>query len=270
MAMPSPATFLAVPRALRRERFGPAVISGFVATTAMAVAALVAYGIALGLGDARGVLFQRWLFALTHNPVTENVRASLLAVVGLDLAAGIVWALIFAWDANDRLIAFPGWLRGAIFALPPALLSLVVFLPLVGGGVFGTKIGAGPLPVIGNIVLHLIYGAVLGGMFALDGSIGSVGAVDPATETTLRQAEAGAGWGVLLGALVGGGATLLVSLLVAGHDAATITGAAIGGAVVGAALGVVFGSMAAMTNAAYSPPAAEQPPGEGAVSAPTS
>lgn len=254
MVTPSPVAFPAVPRSAWRERFGPAVISGFVATTAMAVAALIAYGIALGLGDASGTLFQRWLFALTHNPVTENVRASLLAVVGLDLAAGIVWALVFAWDANDRLIAFPGWVRGIIFALPPALLSLIVFLPLAGGGLFGVKIGAGPLPVIGNIVLHVIYGAVLGGMFALDGSIGRVGTSDPEAAATLRQAEAGAGWGVLLGALIGGGGTLLAALLVAAHSAATIAGAAIGGAVVGAALGIVFGSMAAMTNGPYRPP----------------
>jgi hypothetical protein len=249
MATSSPAAFPAVPRSVIRERFGPAVISGFVATTAMAITALIAYSIALGLGSASGNLFQQWLYALTHNPVTENVRSSLLTVVGLDLAAGIVWALIYACDANDRLIAFPGWLRGIIFALPPAILSLVVFLPLVGGGVFGAKIGAGPLPVIGNVVLHLVYGAVLGAMFVLDGSIDHVGKSDPAMEATLRQAEAGAGWGILLGALVGGGATMLVALLVSSHSATNLAGAAVGGAVIGAALGVVFGSMAAMTNA---------------------
>lgn len=262
MAPSSPIAFPAVSRSVMRERFGPAVISGFVATTAMAVTALIAYSIALGLGSTSGGLFQRWLYALTHNPVTENVRSSLLAVIGLDLAAGIVWALIFAADANDRLIAFPGWLRGIIFALPPAVLSLVVFLPLVGGGVFGIRIGAGPLPVIGNVVLHLVYGAVLGAMFVLDGSIDHVGKSDPAMEATLRQAEAGAGWGVLLGALVGGGATMLVALLVSSHDAANLAGAAVGGAVIGAALGVVFGSMAAMTNAPAPAPTEAPPAGD--------
>ncbi len=269
MVMSSPVAFPTIPHGAWKERFGPAVISGFVATTAMAIAALVAYSIALGLGYANGTLLQRWLFALTHNPVTENVRSSLLAVVGLDLAAGIVWALVFAWDANDRLIAFPGWLRGIIFVLPPALLSLVVFLPLVGGGLFGIKIGAGPLPAIGNLILHLIYGAVLGGMFALDGSISHVGTGDPAMAATLRQAEAGAGWGVVLGALIGGGATLLAALLVAAHTTANIAGATIGGAVVGAALGVVFGSMVAMTNAPYRAPTEERSPDGAVTSVPT-
>jgi len=247
MVTSSPVSFPVVPRAAIKERFGPAIISGFVATTAMAITALIAYGFALGVGTASGNLFQQWLYALTHNPVTAHARASLLAVVGLDLAAGIVWALLFALDANDRLIAFPGWLRGILFALPPAVLSLVVFLPLVGGGVFGVRIGAGPLPVLGNILLHLVYGATLGAMFALDGSNDHIATGDPATEATLRQAEAGAGWGVLLGALLGGGGTLLVMLLVTPSSAANVTGAMIGGAVVGAALGVVFGSMAAMT-----------------------
>lgn len=250
-----------------KERFGPAVISGFVATTAMAMSALVAYGIALGIGSASGNLFQRWLFALTHNPVTESVRSSLLAVIGLDLATGIIWALIFAADANDRLIAFPGWQRGVIFALPPAVLSLAVFLPLVGGGFFGVKIGAGPLPVIGNIILHLVYGAVLGAMFVLDGSIDHTGARDPAMEATLRQAEAGAGWGVLCGAALGGGGTLLVTLLVTGSSAANVAGATIGGAVVGAALGIVFGSMAAMTNAPAPSATAEPAATDGAMPA---
>ena len=247
MVTSSPVSFPAVPRVAIKERFGPAVISGFVATTAMAITALIAYGFALGIGTASGNLFQQWLYALTHNPVTEHARSSLLVVVGLDLVAGIVWALLFALDANDRLIAFPGWLRGILFALPPAVLSLVVFLPLVGGGIFGVRIGAGPLPVLGNILLHLVYGATLGAMFALDGSIDHIGTGDAATEATLRQAEAGAGWGVLLGALLGGGGTLLVTLFVIGSAAANVAGATIGGAVVGAALGVVFGSMTAMT-----------------------
>ena len=257
MVTSSPVTFPVVPRAVMKERFGPALISGFVATTAMAITALIAYGFALGVGTASGNLFQQWLYALTHNPVTENVRSSLLAVVGLDLAAGIVWALIFACDANDRLIAFPGWLRGILFALPPAVLSLVVFLPLVGGGVFGARIGAGPLPVIGNIILHLVYGATLGAMFVLEGSIDHTGTSDLAMEATLRQAEVGAGWGVLLGALLGGGGTLLATLLFTASSSANVVGAAIGGAVIGAALGLVFGSMAAMTNAPVSMHAAE-------------
>ena len=44
----------------------------------------------------------------------------------------------------------------------PALVSLVVVLPLLGGGLFGLALGAGPLPIIGNVLLHVVYGAILG------------------------------------------------------------------------------------------------------------
>jgi hypothetical protein len=245
---PALRSFPAVPRAFWRERFGPAIISGFVATTAMAVAALVGYAFALGFGSRTGGTFVRWLYALTHNPVTDVARSALLVAIGLNFAAGIVWALVFACDANDRLLALPGWARGVVFALPPYVLSLVLFLPLVGGGLFGAKIGAGPLPVIGNLILHLVYGATLGAMFALDGSLDRVGGDTPEMDAQLRRAETGAAYGVILGALVGGGASLLGAFLLGASPVATGS-ATIGGAVVGAALGIVFGSMASLTGA---------------------
>ena len=48
------------------------------------------------------------------------------------------------------------------FALLPWLVSLVIFMPLLGGGILGLSLGAGPLPIVGNLVLHALYGAVLG------------------------------------------------------------------------------------------------------------
>jgi hypothetical protein len=232
-----------------------------VATTAMAITALIGYALALGVGSPTGATFARWLYALTHNPVTDAARSSLLVAIGLNFAAGIVWALIFACDANDRLIALPGWARGIVFALPPYILSLVVFLPLVGGGLFGTKIGAGPLPVIGNLILHLVYGATLGAMFVLDGSIDRVGGDTPEMDAQLRRAETGAAFGVILGAVLGGGATLLGALLFASSTTALVS-AAVGGAVIGAALGIVFGSTAALTGGAPAKRSAEQTTGE--------
>lgn len=262
---PMTAPFPAVPVDRWRARFGAAVISGFVATTAMAVAALVAYVLALGLGAPAGSTFARWLYALTHNPVTDAARSSLLLAVGLNFAAGIVWALIFAADANDRLIALPGWARGVVFALPPWVLSLVVFLPLVGGGFFGARIGAGPLPILGNLVLHLVYGAVLGAMFVLDGTMDHVGGDTPQMDVQLRRAEMGAAYGVILGALVGGVAALIGALLI-GASSVGLVGAAVGGAVLGAALGIVGGSMATLgggQGGAFSRATPESPPRDG-------
>jgi hypothetical protein len=41
-----------------------------------------------------------------------------------------------------------------------------VFPPTVGAGLLGSALAAGPLPVIGNLVLHLVYGALLGDRYA--------------------------------------------------------------------------------------------------------
>ena len=87
------------------------------------------------------------------------------------------------------------------FSLILWLLSLTIFLPLMGGGFFGMSTGAGPLPIVGNLILHLVYGAVLGTSYA------------EATEDWLDDtevdrlnaaaAERGAAGGILVGVVAG-------------------------------------------------------------------
>jgi len=254
MALSTASPTVALPTVQRGtvDRLGSALLSGFVATTAMSVAALVAYATALGFGKPAGNTFQQWCYALVHNDVMAHIHASLLGAVGINLAAGVVWALFFAGDAYDRLEALPGWARGVVFALPLYLLSLVVFLPVVGAGFFGSHIGAGPLPVIGNLILHLVYGVALGAMYRLDGVADTARADDPMVRRMLRQAETGTGLGITLGAVIGGGA-LLAGTLFAGAGMMDVVGASVGGAVFGAALGAVFGSMLGLTNGASGP-----------------
>src|ERR671933_647575 len=56
----------------------------------------------------------------------------------------------------------PDWWRGVQFAVLPAMVSLVVVLPLLGAGLLGLRLGAGPFPLLGNLLLHALYGATLG------------------------------------------------------------------------------------------------------------
>lgn len=68
------------------------------------------------------------------------------------------------WGAS----ALPGrsWLRGALFALGPLAVSLLVGLPLLGAGVFGVNLQAGPIPALGEALRFLTYGLVLGITYA--------------------------------------------------------------------------------------------------------
>jgi hypothetical protein len=83
-----------------------------------------------------------------------------LAAVAAALA-GVLWALPYALWAERRLPG-PDWLKGALFALLPVAVSLLVVLPLLGAGPLGPGLGAGALPALGELARHLVYGAALG------------------------------------------------------------------------------------------------------------
>lgn len=150
-----------------RDGFVDSILSGFIATFALSVATFGAYGVARVLGDQTGNQLQQWFWALTHNNIIDSTHSSLALAIGLDLLVGIGWGVIYGF-AIDRRMEGPGWRNGMLFALIPWILSIVVFFPVMNAGIFGRSLHAGPLPVIGNLILHLIYGAVLGWVFSFD------------------------------------------------------------------------------------------------------
>lgn len=217
------------------------VLAGLLATFAMTIALLAAYALARGIGAESGNLLQRWCWALVHNPITERTADRLVLAVGANLAVGLVLALVYA-RVVEPMLSGPGWRRGVMFSIVPWLLSIIVFLPAAGGGLLGIDIGAGPLPVIGNLLLHLVYGAVLGTVYAqpaydwLDDTA--------ADHENSAAAERGAAIGTAIGLPVG----FVVGWLIAPMFPGLVgqAEAAIGLAFVGAAIGLSVGSFAAM------------------------
>jgi hypothetical protein len=192
----------------RVDWLGDSIVSGFIATIAMSVAMAGAFGLSRAIGDRNGATSERWFWALTHNPVIDTTQNAIFLAIGANLFMGLVWAIVYGFDAEPRLNG-PGWRKGMLFSLGPWLLSIVAFFPIMDGGIFGKDIHAGPLPVIGNLILHLIYGAVLGGVYA----IGLEEWLD-GTEADRMHAEAqlrGAAFGTVAGLMVG----LVVGWLVA-------------------------------------------------------
>ena len=230
--------------AAREDWLRAGVLAGFLATFAMSIVLLAAYWLASTIGSADGGVIQRWCWALVNNPVAERTADGVVLAIGANLAMGLLLALVYARYAEPRLHG-PNWWRGMQFALVPWLLSLVVFLPLMGGGVLGMDVGAGPLPIIGNLILHLVYGAVLGISYA------------EATEDWLDDtdidrgnaaaAERGAAVGLMAGLIPG----FVFGWLVAPafDDLVGRPATAIGLAFIGAAIGLAIGSFVGMSRA---------------------
>jgi hypothetical protein len=100
----------------------------------------------------------------------------------------VVWGLLFA--VYDGAAARPAhWLKGIIFGVFAWLVMMVAFMPLAGAGFFGAKIGI--TAPAGLLMVHLIYGVVLGATYGLLGVLVPVKAA--AILTTEEKAELVAG-----------------------------------------------------------------------------
>ena len=235
-----------------------ATIAGFVALGVSTVVLVIVSGIAGSLGEVyRGtnVLFD-WMYGLTHNPVVELGRGSLFIALALHLAVGMLWAILYALVFEPRLRGFPGWLAGIFFSGLPFVLSVVVFLPLLGAGLFGAALEAGPLPLIGNAILHVIYGATLGAGYSAGAGLAE-SSEDADREVigqsaTMRRSETRAARGILIGAVLGGVIGVLIGMVLPVSAIERLIGSwpvAIGvaGVLSGGAVGALVGSMAGLT-----------------------
>lgn len=228
-----------------------AVCAGFVATVLMSLVLVTAYLVADALGSPGGSLLGRWFWALAHNPVVDLTSGSLYALIGLHLLSGIFWAVLFAAYFDPRL---PGnsWQRGALFGLIPWAVSLLIFLPAAGAGILGLALGAGPLPILGNLILHLVYGATLGLLYQSARGPVEAGEGDVAEEiaeqlASMLRAQHGTATGIGAGAVIGLVLGFAFGTLVPIHLVPAATaGLTLTGLVIGAAAGGLVGSLAAI------------------------
>jgi hypothetical protein len=228
----------------REDWLRAGVLAGFLATFVMTVVLVAAYALASSAGNPNGGLMRRWLWALAHNPVAQRTADQVVLAIGGNLAMGLALSLVYARFVEPRLTG-PGWRKGITFALIPWVLSLIIFLPLMGGGLLGIEIGAGILPIVGNLILHLVYGAVLGWAYAeASGDWLDDTDVDRASAA---EAERGAAVGVLVGLVPG----LIIGWLIAPlfGGLATPAASAIGIGFVGGAIGLAIGSFVGLGRA---------------------
>jgi hypothetical protein len=135
-------------------KLGKGVIAGFVATVVLSVIMVAK--------------------SMTGLMPQLNVIAMLTTITGVSPAVGwvvhfqigtILWGALFAW-LDPYLPGARHWLKGVVFGIGAWLLMMVLFMPRAGAGFFGMSLGI-VAPIV-TLVLHVIYGAVLGGVFGAE------------------------------------------------------------------------------------------------------
>lgn len=222
------------------------IIAGFPATVVMTVVFIAGFLFSGAFGAQDGNIVSRWFWALTNNSLTDSAYDIPIGAYSVNLLAGLVWAGVYGYFAEPRLSG-PGWRRGMLFSIVPWLLSLVVFFPIVGAGFFGLALDAGPLPAIGNLVLHLGYGAVLGSIYAVpdESTVDAAAADGWEAQAQNRGMVIGLVGGLVTGMIGGSALSLVVSSDTASATELLLAGAAAGtmvGAIAGPLIGLSAGS----------------------------
>eukprot|EP01012_Entosiphon_sulcatum_P021151 TRINITY_DN25941_c0_g2_i1.p1 TRINITY_DN25941_c0_g2~~TRINITY_DN25941_c0_g2_i1.p1 ORF type:complete len:236 (+),score=17.46 TRINITY_DN25941_c0_g2_i1:85-792(+) len=205
-------------------------VCGYFASTAMLIVLMCAFMASLLLaGTDAG-----WAQRLTDNTLTVAAKNSPFTSITLHFMAGLMLAMGYGAFFHHK-VQGPSWQKGICYAMGPFLLSVLVFFPMVGAGVMGFKLGAGPLPLMGNMVLHGAYGLTLGVTYGYLCEHGT-----SVVNSSATKAAVGLTAGALLGFLVAyqaaGGAGLPLGINVAWFE--------MSGALVGSALGCLVGLVA--------------------------
>lgn len=139
------------------NRLVRSIVAGFVATVALSILMLIKA--AMGLMPHLNVIHM--LAGMAH------ARLGLPAVpvigwVAHFLIGTVLWGIVFA----ILYPALPGSTavkKGLVFSVLAWILMMLIPLPMAGAGLFGLELGV-MAPVM-TLILHLIWGAVLGATF---------------------------------------------------------------------------------------------------------
>jgi hypothetical protein len=135
----------------RRVLIGHGLVAGLAAT--------VAVSLVIVLQQALGIL-----------PQLSTVRVLAQALGFHSIAAGwllhfvvgvLLWGPLYAWI--DPKSSYPHWFIGMMFGTGVCFGVMLLIMPVVGAGLFGLELGM--VTPLATLVLHWIYGAVLGVVF---------------------------------------------------------------------------------------------------------
>ena len=121
---------------------------GLIATSAMTVLMLIAPMVGMPK-----MLIGKMLAAFMHLPVAAGWLMHF--VIGTILAS----MFILVWKKRLPGSAF---VKGMLFSLIPFFMAQIAVMPMMGAGFFSMNTPVPMMMVSGNLIGHLLYGAVLG------------------------------------------------------------------------------------------------------------
>ncbi len=139
----------------RRERLVRGLLAGLLGS-------LVATLLANTVLPILGLFFPPPAFGSLIVDLAEHGSARAIAITTTVsfLVVSMLWGALFGMI--HPILPGPWWMRGVIFAVVPLVVTLLVVLPLTGSGLLGLALGAGLLPMVGELVRALVYGLTLG------------------------------------------------------------------------------------------------------------
>jgi uncharacterized membrane protein YagU involved in acid resistance len=132
---------------------GRGIAAGFVATFVLSVMML--------MKRSMGLMPELDPIAM----ITAMAGASSQAVgwIAHFIIGSLFWGVGFA--VVSPYLPGPFRLRGTIFAVGAWLMMMIVVMPMAGAGTFG--LGLGIMTPLVTLVLHVVFGLVLGGIYGL-------------------------------------------------------------------------------------------------------
>jgi uncharacterized membrane protein YagU involved in acid resistance len=134
---------------------GRGIAAGFVAT--LVLSAMMLMKQSLGMVPELDPIATITAMAGASSPV--------VGWIGHFVIGSIFWGIGFA--VVSPYLPGPYWLRGLIFAAGAWLMMMIVLMPMAGAGLFGLALGM-MTPVV-TLLLHVVFGLVLGGIYGLLG-----------------------------------------------------------------------------------------------------
>lgn len=133
------------------------IFAGFIATVALS--ALMVLKAKMGMLPEMNAI--KMLATMAHGfigtPLTPVVGWLLHFIIG-----SILWGILFA-ILFERIPGQQPAIKGLIFGTAAWLLMMIMVMPMAGAGLFGIHLGMGA--PIATLVLHWVFGAVLGAVY---------------------------------------------------------------------------------------------------------